>query len=134
MDIGQRNKINVQGSMSSMTDLVFLLLIFFILLSTNAVNGEKVELPATRSTDNYSASNSHALTITSDLIYSVDNDILEKENVEKRLKALFLNVPEGERKVVLRVDKDVPTGETIEMLGMSKVNGWEVVVATKKQR
>ena len=134
MDLGQRNKIDVQGNMSSMTDLVFLLLIFFILLSTNVVNGEKVDLPATKSTEPYSAGKSVTLTVTEELTYQVDNTFLPKEDIEKRIKALFLDVPEDKRKVVLKVDKDVPTGETIELLGMAKVNGWEVVVATKKQQ
>ena len=45
MNLGQRNKISVTGNMSSMTDLVFLLLIFFIILSTLVSNGVNVELP-----------------------------------------------------------------------------------------
>ena len=133
MDLGQRNKVNVQGNMSSMTDLVFLLLVFFILLSTQVVNGENVELPSTRSSES-TAGSPVTLTITKDLVYQVDNRTLPKEDVEKRLKALFLDKAEDKRKIVLNVDKDVPTGETIETLGMAKVNGWQVVVATKKQK
>lgn len=134
MDLGQRNKIDVQGNMSSMTDLVFLLLIFFILLSTNVVNGEKVNLPATKSMDSYSGGKQVTLTITEDLKFQVDNLFLPKEEVEANIQAHFLGMDVKECKVVLKVDKEVPTGETIEALGMVKVNGWEVVVATKKLR
>jgi len=133
MEFGQRNKIETSANMSSMTDLVFLLLIFFILLSTQVVNGEKVDLPTTRSTETTKGS-SVTLTITEAGVYQVNGTILEKEEVEVRMKALFLDVNDEEKRVVLNVDKNVPTGETIEMLGMAKQNKWKVVVATKKKR
>ena len=133
MDFGQRNKIETSANMSSMTDLVFLLLIFFILLSTQVVNGEKVDLPSTKSTES-TAGSSVTLTITKDGIYQVNGTNVDKEDVEVRMKALFTNTKDDEKRVVLNVDKDVPTGETIEMLGMAKQNNWKVVVATKKKR
>ena len=43
MNLGQRNKVSVTGNMSSMTDLVFLLLIFFVILSTLVSNGVNVD-------------------------------------------------------------------------------------------
>ena len=39
MNLGQRNQVQAGGNMSSMTDLVFLLLIFFVILSTLVSNG-----------------------------------------------------------------------------------------------
>ncbi|MDP4587897.1 MAG: biopolymer transporter ExbD, partial [Flavobacteriales bacterium] len=48
MDLGQRNKVSVTGNMSSMTDLVFLLLIFFVILSTLASKGVNVDLPQSK--------------------------------------------------------------------------------------
>jgi len=35
------------------------------------------------------------------------------------------------RKIILNIDASVPTGDTIEILGMCKVNDWEAVVAAK---
>ena len=133
MDFGQRNKVETSANMSSMTDLVFLLLIFFILLSTQVVNGEKVDLPSTNTTES-TAGSSVTLTITEAGVYQVNGTNLAKEDVETRIKALFLDVADDKKKVVLNVDKNVPTGDTIEMLGMAKQNQWKVVVATKKKR
>ena len=45
MAFGTRNKIKVEGGMASMTDLVFLLLVFFIIMSTMAEKNTPVELP-----------------------------------------------------------------------------------------
>ena len=45
MDLRQRNKVKVEGGMASMTDLVFLLLIFFIIMSLMANNQTPIDLP-----------------------------------------------------------------------------------------
>lgn len=45
MNLNQRNKIKIEGGMASMTDLVFLLLIFFIILSLMANNQTPLDLP-----------------------------------------------------------------------------------------
>lgn len=45
MDLGSRNKIKIEGGMSSMTDLVFLLLIFFIIMSIMSNEYTPIDLP-----------------------------------------------------------------------------------------
>ena len=45
MNFNTRNKVKVEGGMASMTDLVFLLLIFFIIMSLMANNQTPIDLP-----------------------------------------------------------------------------------------
>ena len=45
MDLRPRNKVKVEGGMASMTDLVFWLLIFFIIMSLMANNQTPIDLP-----------------------------------------------------------------------------------------
>jgi biopolymer transport protein ExbD len=47
MDFSSRNKIKIEGGMASMTDLVFLLLIFFIIMSLMSNNQTPIDLPKT---------------------------------------------------------------------------------------
>jgi len=47
MDIRRKNKISTEAGMSSMTDLVFLMLIFFIIMSTMSNQTLPVNLPST---------------------------------------------------------------------------------------
>lgn len=96
--------------MSSISDLVFLLLIFFIIMWTMVVNGEQVDLPQTKGVEP-TAANTVTLTITEDLRFLVDNTELPKEQVELRLKAILES--RADKHVVLNIDKP-PTGETIE--------------------
>ena len=45
MDFRSENKVKIEGGMSTMTDLVFLLLIFFIVISTLITAGVNVDVP-----------------------------------------------------------------------------------------
>ena len=45
MNFRSENKIKIEGGMSSMTDLVFLLLIFFIVISTMITAGVNIDVP-----------------------------------------------------------------------------------------
>jgi biopolymer transport protein ExbD len=127
MDFGRRNKVHVEPAMSALSDIIFMLLIFFIIASTLAVNGEQVNLPKT-STGTPTQS-TVTVTITSDLRYLVNNTEVAKEDVELKLQAILSN--SADKKVVLNIDRDVPTGETIELFAVLKQNGWNPFIATK---
>ena len=45
MDFRSENKVKIEGGMSTMTDLVFLLLIFFIVISTLITAGVNIDVP-----------------------------------------------------------------------------------------
>jgi biopolymer transport protein ExbD len=126
MDFGRRNKVHVEPAMSALSDIIFMLLIFFIIASTLAVNGEQVNLPKTDGTPTQSTV---SVTITKDMRYLVNSDEVSKEDVELRLKALLNS--SADKKVVLNIDRDVPTGETIELFAVLKQNGWQPFIATK---
>ncbi|NNE54855.1 MAG: biopolymer transporter ExbD [Flavobacteriales bacterium] len=114
-----------------MTDLVFLLLIFFIILSTRVVNGEEVNLPET---SGGAGETGLTLTITKDLRYQVNGTEVAYDDLEARLEATFFGKDPEECQITLNVDKDVPTGNTIEVLGMAREHQWGVTVATKPKR
>jgi biopolymer transport protein ExbD len=127
MDFGRRNKVHVEPAMSALSDIIFMLLIFFIIASTLAVNGEQVNLPKTAT--GTPTQSTVTVTITPDLRYLVNNTEVAKEDVEMRLRAILDN--SADKKVVLNIDRDVPTGETIELFAVLKQNGWNPFIATK---
>ncbi|MFY7708007.1 MAG: ExbD/TolR family protein [Flavobacteriales bacterium] len=132
MDFGRRNKVAAEANMSSISDLVFLLLIFFIVMSTMAVNGEMVNLPKTSTGE--SVAGSASVTITKDLRYMVNNTEVMKEEVKDKLTALMAGKPDDKRTVILNVDRDVPTGETIELFSTLKVLRCNPVIATRTKK
>lgn len=130
MDLKPQNKVDIQGGMSSMTDLVFLLLIFFIILSTLAKSGHEVDLPESKGPINNNTP--VTLTINKEMDYFVNNgQPMPRDQVEVRLKVIFEE--KEEKTLLLNIDESVPTGATVEMIGMAKVNDWKVVIASDRK-
>lgn len=118
MNLGQRNKISVTGNMSSMTDLVFLLLIFFIILSTLVSNGVNVELPQAKGTNSVTAK--MTVSIKPDGTYYLNGGQVSYEDLEPALRVRMADA--ADPVLYLQVDETVPTGKTVELIGMAKSN------------
>lgn len=130
MNLGQRNKISVTGNMSSMTDLVFLLLIFFIILSTLVSNGVNVELPKAQGTNSVTAK--MTVSIKPDGSYYLNGGLVPYENLETALRIRMADATDPV--LYLQVDETVPTGKTVDLIGMAKANEWKVMLgATPKK-
>lgn len=114
--------------MSSMTDLVFLLLIFFIILST-MVSPYALPVDLPNSSNKSKEKQNIAVRIDKDLIFSVNNRIVDKSELEASISSIAIKG--DERKVILHVDKLVPSGTLVEVLDMAKKNEWKIVLATK---
>ena len=124
MNLGQRNKVSVTGNMSSMTDLVFLLLIFFVMLSTLVSRGVEVELPSSEGT---TTDGSHVtVSITKESQYFIGEDIISRDNMKAKLEEAMAK--QEDKVLYLKVDKDVPTGQTVEIIGMAKKKNWKVML------
>lgn len=128
MDLKGRNRVSASFSMSSMTDLVFLLLIFFIILST-MVSPYALPVDLPNSSNKSKEKQNIAVRIDKDLIFSVDNKIVDKSVLESTIASTAIKGEE--RKVILHVDKAVPSGTLVEVLDMAKRNEWKIVLATK---
>lgn len=128
MNISSRNKVSLEFSMASLTDIVFLLLIFFIIIST-LINpyGEHVDLP--NSDNRTTESPSISVTIKSDLTYFVGDKQVSPESVEAELLQSIGS--QTKRQAILYVDESVPTGFTINMFAVARKNNIDMVVATE---
>jgi biopolymer transport protein ExbD len=105
MNIRGRNKITPEFNMSSMTDIVFLLLIFFMIASTLVTtNAIDILLPkASGKTEN---KKSVAVSIQKDLSFYIDQSKVEVQNLEAELLQLLQK--ETAPTLVLRAEKSVP--------------------------
>ena len=100
MNLRGRNKISPEFNMSSMTDVVFLLLIFFMIASTLAkkLNTIKVKLPeAEGKSENR---NTVAVTITNSKKFYIDSNITPKSNLEDKIISSSKNIL-GDRRIGL---------------------------------
>jgi len=127
MNLNSKNKINANFSMSSMTDIIFLLLIFFMLTSSFITpSGLRVNLPSSKSST--IVLQKVTVTITPDLKYYVNDKPTSKRNFEPALQR-ELDGQEGI--VVLHIDKSVPTEHLVYVAGIAKSLKATVSIATK---
>lgn len=115
--------------MSSMTDLVFLLLIFFIIVST-LVSPYALPVNLPKSANKSSINPTVSVTIKKDLTHYVGNKRVNPTNLEGQLLSQF-DSEASDKKVVLHVDESVPTGVMVKVIDIAKRNNCKVVLATK---
>ena len=127
MDIKTRNKVEVAFSMASMTDLIFLLLVFFMLTSSFVTpSGLPVNLPSAKTST--IEMQKVSVTVTKDLEYYVNEKKVSRSLLEGELKSK-LTTKGGS--VVLHIDKDVSWGEAMYVTGIATTLEAKVIAATK---
>jgi biopolymer transport protein ExbD len=126
MNLQSRNKVDPAFSMASMTDLIFLLLIFFMLTSSFVTpSGLPVNLPSSKPST--IEVQKVSVTITKDLRFAVNDKQVSRGALEAELKK-HLATPEGV--VVLHIDKSVPTEELVYVAGIATGLKARVSIAT----
>ena len=128
MNIRGRNKVTPEFNMSSMTDIVFLLLIFFMLASTLVTtNAIDILLPkASGKTEN---KKSVAVSIKEDLTYYIDQKQINTPELESELINLLKE--EQSPTIVLRAEKSVPIDNVVQVMDIANRNKFKVILAVK---
>lgn len=127
MNLQTRNKVDAAFSMASMTDLIFLLLIFFMLTSSFVTpSGLPVNLPTSKAST--IEVQKVSVTVTKDLRFFVNEKQVTKGTLEGQLKSKLAG-PNGV--VVLHIDESVPTREMVFVAGIATSLEAKVTIATK---
>ena len=130
MNLKASNKINPLFSMSSMTDIIFLLLIFFMLTASFVTpSGLPVNLPSSKSSK--IVIQKVSVTITKDLKYFINEKESSKDNLEILLRDA---IGDKEGLVVLHCDKDVPVEELVNIAGIATSLEAKITIATKPKK
>jgi biopolymer transport protein ExbD len=126
MKLKGRNKVSPEFSMSSMTDIVFLLLIFFMLTS-NAPNALDLLLPKAKgkstNTQNVSVS------INKKFEFYVDQALVEETLMESTLQAKLQN--EENPTIILRVEESVPIEKAVRVMDIANRNHYKIILAVR---
>ena len=127
MNLNTKHKVQAAFSMSSMTDIIFLLLIFFMLTASFVTpSGLPVNLPSSKSSTIIMQKVS--VTITKDLRYFVND---QRTNIRRLPDDLKAALKGQEGIVVLHVDKSVPTEHLINVASIATSLKAKVSVATQ---
>jgi biopolymer transport protein ExbD len=129
MKLNTNHKIDTQFSMSSMTDIVFLLLIFFMLtVSSVAPQALPIEIDLPLSSNASTLLPQVNVMITADLTYYVDHQKTTREHLEGLLRQ---KMDTAQRLVLLQVDKSVPVAHMIYVTDIAASLHAKVAVATQ---
>ena len=135
MALKRRNRVEAMFAMSSMTDLVFLLLLFFVMASTmSSPNDIKINLPTSR-----------AKTATKQVVakVSIDNlgncyvDLGRQQPVAipaEFLESYLSSIQQQDSTmyIALHADQDVPYRDVVQVLDIANQHKMKIVIATKK--
>lgn len=112
--------------MASMTDIVFLLLVFFM-LTANAPNALDLLLPKAKgkSTNTQNVS----VTIDRNLKYFVNNQQINREYIEIELKKAL----QGQENptIILRAEESVAIKEAVNVMDIANRNNYKVILAVR---
>ncbi|SMC66900.1 ExbD/TolR family protein [Cellulophaga tyrosinoxydans] len=126
MKLKSRNKVSPDFSMASMTDIVFLLLVFFMLTS-NSPNALDLLLPKAKgkstNTQNVSVS------INKDLEYFVNSEKINGEYIEIELKKALKD--QENPTIILRAEESVAIKEAVHVMDIANRNKYKVILAVR---
>lgn len=128
MNFRSRNKVSPEFSMSSMTDIVFLLLIFFMLTST-MVTTNALDLVLPKAKGKTDSNKNISVNINKQLEFFIDKDKVFEHELESRLLAVFGN--DLEKTLVLRAEEGVPIEKAVYVLDIANRNKLKVVLAVR---
>ena len=128
MRLKGRNKVSPEFSMSSMTDIVFLLLVFFM-LTANSPNALDLLLPKAKgkstNTQNVSVS------IKKNLEVYIDSDKVRASQVEAKLRAKLRG--QTEPTIILRAEEGVPIEKAVNIMDIANRNKYKIILAVRPQ-
>ncbi len=117
----------------SLTDIIFLLLIFFLLSSTFVLQpGIKVQLPVTTDRPDISSEKSIVISMTREGAVYLNDELVNRIELGARLRQRVMDV--GNPIVVLRADKSILIANLVEIMDIAKSAGADRFVIATAQK
>ncbi|MEP5253654.1 MULTISPECIES: ExbD/TolR family protein [Winogradskyella] len=128
MNIRGRNKVTPEFNMASMTDIVFLLLIFFMIAST-LVTTSAIDIVLPKASGKTENKKSTAVSIKKDLTYYIDEKRVGESVLETQLISIMAN--QDAPTIVLRAEKSVPVENVVKVMDIANRNKFKVILAVQ---
>lgn len=130
MALKSRNRIEVSYSVAGMTDIIFLLLLFFMLTSTMvAPNAIKLLLP--QSNSQTPARPITTVSISKDITFYVERTPVDFSQLESSLRQKIGTNPDPV--VAIHADRSVPIEYIVDVMNIAKRNNYRVILATSPE-
>ena len=136
MALKKRNRVEATFAMSSMTDLIFLLLLFFVMASTmSSPNDIKINLPTSRA---QKATRPQVAKVSIDNLGNYFVALDKEKPVQIAPEALEpylaqIQASDTTMYIALHADEDVAYKEVVRVLDIANEHKMKLVVATKRE-
>ncbi len=131
MAIKRNKRFHVEVATSALSDIMFFLLLFFLIISTLA-NPNVIKVPLPKSDANEKTNKQHVtLTVTQDKKYFVNKDEVTREGIEQKL--LIETAKLNDQTVILRIPKSSEVQELVDLLGLGMKNNLKIIIATTEE-
>lgn len=132
MNLRRRNRAVGEVYSASLNDIMFFLLLFFLITSTLATpNVLKLLLPNAKS-GTQSVKHPVTISVTEDLKYALNNNPVSVENLEPELTKLIAGQPDPT--ALLKVDKSVQVQNLVDLLDIGNRLKIKMVLATQTSK
>ena len=129
MDFKTSNKITPNFNVSSMTDVVFLLLIFFMIASTLAKNLNTIDVKLPQAKGKSENRENVSVSIDGKNRFYINGESVVRSNVSNKLIKILSK--SNKRVIILRSDNKVPIKEIVYVMDIANKNSVKVVLAVK---
>jgi biopolymer transport protein ExbD len=131
MALRSRNKVEVNYSVAGMTDIIFLLLLFFMLTST-LINSNALNLMLPRSNNQVQAKPMTTVSITKDILFYVDRKQVDVQQLEPAIKGKMAN--RKDPVISINADRSVPIEHIVTIMNIARRNNYKVILATSPEK
>lgn len=134
MHLRRKSRVTSEVSTHSLNDILFFLMLFFLLLSTMvAPSVVKVKLPKSDAGKKMSKQNI-VLTVDSNLTYYLNKEQLAFDQIEPRLKSLAAADTAKEQTVVFKANGNMTYQQLIDVMSIGPRLGMNMVLATDRKQ
>ncbi|MEP7263139.1 MAG: biopolymer transporter ExbD [Bacteroidota bacterium] len=133
MNLRRRHRVQPEVATASLNDIMFFLMLFFLIAST-LVNPNVIKLLLPKASKNQTTINKQPLTIsvTADLHYFINNREVMYDNLQQELANSIVGTTEPT--AVLRVDKEVTVQELVTLLDIGNKLKIKMILATDTKK
>ena len=132
MAIKRNKRFHVEVATSALSDIMFFLLLFFLIISTLA-NPNVIKVPLPKSDANEKTNKQHVtLTVTMDKKYYIYKEEVARDQIEARLVSETVKLKD--ETVVLRIPKESQVQELVHLLGIGMKNNLKIIIATTEEQ
>jgi biopolymer transport protein ExbD len=133
MNLRRRHRVQPEVATSSLNDIMFFLMLFFLICST-LVNPNVIKLLLPKASNTKTTVNKQPLTVSvsADLRFYINNKEVAYENLEQELAASIVGTTEPT--AVLRVDKAVTVQELVALLDVGNKLKIKMILATDNKK